>query len=147
MWRGVERRFSISAPQMTVRPSIAWYLRWGMMLPFVLAAAGFAWWAYDSGLELAGFHRGQAEEELTRLQNLVVKLQAENAQLSNRVTQSERQIQIEQASNLETVDQLKSLTEKNLRLQEDLVFFQNLTAMRGKEGELAVHRLSLERLQ
>jgi len=30
-------------------------------------------------------------------------------------------------------------------LQEDLAFFQNLTATRGKEGELALHRLRLER--
>ena len=67
MWRGVERRFSISAPQMTVRPHIAWYLRWGMVLPFVLAAIGLAWWAYDSGLELAGFYPGPTPEGLARL--------------------------------------------------------------------------------
>lgn len=145
MWRGVERRFSISAPQMTVRPSIAWYLRWGMMLPFVLAAVTLAWWAYDSGLEFAGFNRGQAEEELTRLRDQVAKLEVENVQLNNRLAQKERQIQIEQASNQESSNQLKKLTDKNTRLQEDLVFFQNLTATRGKEGELAVHRLSLER--
>ena len=29
--------------------------------------------------------------------------------------------------------------------EEDLAFFQNLTAVRGKEGELAVHRLKLVR--
>jgi len=145
MWRGVERRFSISAPQMTVRPHIPWYLRWGMVLPFVLAAIGLAWWAYGSGLELAGFHRGQAQEELARLRDQVARLEAENAQLNNRVVQNERQIQIEQASNRETSSQLKNLSDENVQLQEDLVFFQNLTATRGKEGELGLHRLRLER--
>ena len=145
MWRGVERRFSISAPQMTVRPHIAWYLRWGMVLPFVLAAFGLAWWAYDSGLELAGFHRGQTQEELARLRDQVARLEAENALLNNQVAQNERQIQIEQASNRETSDQLKNLSDENTQLQEDLVFFQNLTATRGKEGELGLHRLTLER--
>jgi septal ring factor EnvC (AmiA/AmiB activator) len=145
MWRGVERRFSISAPQMTVRPHFAWYLRWGMVLPFVLAAIVLAWWAYDSGLEFAGFHRGQTEEEIARLREQVAKLQAENAQLSDQVAKSERQIQIEQASNRETSNQLKNLSDENVHLQEDLVFFQNLTATRGKEGELGVHRLKLER--
>ncbi len=144
MWRGVERRFSISAPQMTVRPHIAWYLRWGMVLPFVLAAIGLAWWAYDSGLELAGFHRGQTQEELARLRDQVAKLEAENALLNSQVAQNERQIQIEQASNRETSDQLKNLSDENTKLLEDLVFFQNLTATRGKEGELGLHRLMLE---
>jgi hypothetical protein len=149
MWRGVERRverrFSISAPQMSVRPHIAWYLRWGMMVPFVLAAIALAWWAYDSGLELAGFHRGKAEQELSRLRDKVDKLEAENAQLSNQVAQYERKIQIEQASNQATSEQLKNLADENVHLQEDLVFFQNLTATGGKEGELGVHRLTLER--
>jgi hypothetical protein len=85
MWRGVERRvnrrFSISARKLAVRAHIPWYLRWGMMLPFVFAAA----------------------------------------------------------------EQLKNMTDENARLQEDLVFFQNLTAASGKTGEMGVHRLTLER--
>jgi hypothetical protein len=144
MWRGVERRFSISAPQMSVRPHIPWFLRWGMMLPFVLAAIALAWWAYDNGLEFAGFHRGQAEQELSKLHDQVAQLQAENTQLSNQVAQYERKIQIEQASNQATTEQLKNLADENVHLQEDLVFFQNLTATSGKEGELGVHRLTLE---
>src|SRR3972149_8467907 len=91
MWRGVERRFSISAPQMTVRPHIAWYLRWGMVLPFVFAAAGLAWWAYDSVLEFAGFHRGQTQEELARLRDQVAKLEAGNGVLDNQGAQKEPQ--------------------------------------------------------
>jgi transposase InsO family protein len=149
MWRGVERRvkrrFSISAPQMSVRPHIAWYFRWGMLVPFVLAAIGLAWWAYDNGMEFAGFHRDQAEQELSRLHDQVAKLVEANAQLNDKVTQFEREIQIEQASNQATSEQLKSMADENVHLQEDLVFFQNLTAASGKEGELGVHRLTLER--
>jgi hypothetical protein len=37
------------------------------------------------------------------------------------------------------------MADENVHLQEDLVFFQNLTAASGKEGELGVHRLTLER--
>ena len=114
-------------------------------MPFVLAALGLAWWAYGNGLELAGFHRGQTQEELTRLREQVSKLAVENKQLSDQVAQYERQIQIEQASSKETSQQLKNLSDENARIQEDLAFFQNLTATRGKEGELGVHRLKLER--
>ncbi len=140
----MERRFSISAPHMSVRPHIAWYVRWGMMLPFVLAAIALAWWAYDNGLELAGFHRGQAEQQLSKLHEQVAKLATENAQFSDKLAQYEREIQIKQASNQATSEQLKNLADENIHLQEDLVFFQNLTATSGKEGELGVHRLTLE---
>jgi hypothetical protein len=116
-----------------------------MLLPFVLAAVAVAWWAYDSGLELAGFHRGQAEQELSRLRNQTTQQEAEIAQLRNQVIQFERKIQIEQATNLATSEQLKNLADENVQLQEDLVFFQNLTATRGKTGELGVHRIVLER--
>lgn len=128
-----------------MRPQISWYLRWSLTLPFVLAALALAWWAYDNGLELAGFHRGETQNELAKLHEQVAKLGIENTQLSSEVAQYERQIQMEQASNQETSRQLKSLSDENVRLQEDLAFFQNITATRGKSGELGVHRLNLER--
>jgi hypothetical protein len=148
MWRGVERRvnrrFSISARKLSVRAHIPWYLRWGMMLPFLLAAAALAWWSYNYGLELAGFHRGQTEQELSRLNDQVSRLLVENSRLSDKVAKYESDIQIEQANNQATAQQLKSMTDENARLQEDLVFFQNLTSASGKEGDLGVHRLTLE---
>lgn len=145
MWRRVKRSFGISAPKLSVRLHIPWYLRWSLVIPFVLAALSLAWWAYGNGLELAGFHRGQTQEELTKLREQTFKLTAENKHLSDQVAQYERQIQIEQASSNETSKQIKNLSDENARLQEDLAFFQNLTAMHGKEGELGVHRFRLER--
>jgi len=145
MWRRVKRSFGISAPKLSVRLHIPWYLRWSLVIPFVLAALGLAWWAYGSGLELAGFQRSETQEELAKLHEQTAKLTDENKHLNDRVAQYERQIQIEQASSNETSKQLKNLSDENARLQEDLAFFQNLTAMHGKEGELGVHRLRLER--
>ncbi|MCX7194019.1 MAG: hypothetical protein NTY60_10450 [Proteobacteria bacterium] len=130
---------------LSVRPHIAWYYRWSMVLPFVLAAAGLVWFAYDSGLEFAGFHRSETQRELTRLQASLARLSVENVELGKRIAQYQQQIQMEQGRSQETARQMKSLTDDNARLQDDLSFFQNLTAANGKEGELAIHRLSLER--
>lgn len=144
-WRKVQRRFGISAPHLSVRPHVAWYLRWSMMLPFVLAAVGMAWFAYDSGLEFAGFHRGKAELELADLHGKVERLTAENTFLNRKVVEYEQQIQIEQGRGSETVRQMKVLNDEISHLQEDLDFFQNLTATQGKQDGLAIHRLTLER--
>lgn len=115
------------------------------MVPFVLGALALAWWAYGSGLELAGFHRSEAQQELAQLRDRVASLSSENTQLRDQVAQYERRLQIEQASTQEINRQLKAQSDENLSLQDDLAFFQNLTATRGKEGELGVHRLRLER--
>jgi len=144
MLRKLKRKFSIDATQLSVRPYVAWYVRWSMYLPFILAAGALAWWAYDSGLELAGFNRGQTQQELEKLRAQVNSLSQDNATLNNKVAQYEQQIRIDQASSQETVKQLKNLNDENAHLQEDLGFFQNLTETRGKEGELGIHRLKLE---
>lgn len=116
-----------------------------MAVPFVIGTIALAWWAYDNGLEFAGFHRTQAEEELSGLYDEAAKQRIEIIQLRSQVVQYERQIQIEKSSNQATSDQLKNLADENVHLQEDLVFFQNLTATQGKDGELGVHRLILVR--
>lgn len=144
MLRRVKRKFGISAPRLAVRPHVPWYVRWAVALPFVLAAGGLVWWAYDSGLELAGFHRGQAEQELARLREQVAALNSENAKLIGQAASYERQAQMEHAANLETEKQLKALTEEHTRIQEDLAFFQNLSLSDTREGGLAIYRLKLE---
>lgn len=144
MLRRVKQKFGISAPRLAVRPHVPWYLRWAVVLPFVLAAGWLVWWAYDSGLELAGFHRGQAEQELTRLRDQVGALKSENATLISQAASHERQAQMEHAANLETAKQLKALNEEYTRIQEDLSFFQNLSLSDAREGGLTIYRLKLE---
>lgn len=145
VWRRVKRRFGIAAPRLSVRLHMPWYMRWSMVVPFLIGAFALAWWAYGSGLELAGFNRSQAYGELEKLRERAGVLAEENARLKSQVVQYQRQIQIEQATNQEAAKQMKSLSDESIALQEDLAFFQNLTATSGKEGELAVHRLRLER--
>ena len=144
IFRKTRRKFSMDATQMWIRPHVAWYVRWGMRIPFVIIAVAASWWAYDYGLQLAGFHRSKSEQELTELHEQVNTLTSDNVQLSRKVAEYEQQLQIDHASGQETGKQLKNLGDENARLQEDLSFFQNLTASTGKEGELTMHRLKLE---
>lgn len=144
MIRKLKRKFSISAPRLSVRPHVPWYVRWAITLPFIFAAGVLVWWAYDSGLELAGFHRGLAEKELDELRDRVAILEVGNAKLASQVASYERQGQIDQSAMQETSTQVKSLNEENTRLKEDLSFFQNLPLTAGREAELSIHRLKIE---
>ena len=127
-----------------MRPHVPWYVRWAIGLPFVLLAVWLVWWAYGSGLELAGFRRGQAENELAKLREQVEALKVENARLSSQAATFERQAQIEQAANQETGKQLKGLNEENARIKEDLAFFQSLTLSGKHDTELSIQRLKVE---
>lgn len=142
--RKFKRKFGISAPRLAVRPFVPWYVRWAIMLPFLLIVAGLVWWAYDSGLEFAGFRRGQAEQELTQLRDQVATLKTENAKLYSQTAAYERQAQIDHAASMETERQLKSLNDENADLKEDLAFFQSLPLSGRQETELSIHRLKLE---
>jgi cell division protein FtsB len=144
MIRSFRRKFSISAPKLSVRPHVPWYVRWAILLPFLALFGLLVWWAYNSGLEFAGFHRGQAEQELSDLHERVKYLESENSRLSNQVAAYERQGQIDQASNQGIEAQLKNLHDENARLQEDLLFFQNLPLTGAREAELSIHRLKIE---
>ncbi len=144
MIRSFRRKFSISAPRLSVRPHVPWYVRWAIVLPFLLIFGMMVWWAYDSGLEFAGFHRGQAEKELGELRERVLFLEDENAKLSNQIAVYERQGQIEQAADVEVDAQVRTLNDENARLKEDLLFFQNLPLTGAREAELTIHRLKIE---
>ncbi len=145
MWRRAKRRFSIYAPKVSIRPHIPWYLRWGLVLPFVLVAAFLIWFAYNSGLKFAGFSRSESQEEIALLREKVGKLEKENQQLNTQLIGAQRQMQMAQGSTQEVDRQLKTLNDENAKLQADLAFFQSLTAANAKEGELAIHRLRVER--
>ena len=104
------------------------------------------WWAYDSGLELAGFHRGQAVKELEDLRESLSGLQEENAKLSSKAASFERQAQMEHAANEEIINQIKALGDENARLKENVTFFQNLPLAQGEsQSDLSILHLKVER--
>lgn len=144
--RKIQRRFSISAQRLSVRPHIPWYIRWAIAVPVVLILGGAIWWAYDSGLELAGFHRGQAVRELEELREKLTVLQDENSKLSSQAASFERQAQMVHAANEEILNQISALNEENVRLKENLSFFQTLPlAQAENESDLSILRLKVER--
>ncbi|GAB1233088.1 DUF6776 family protein [Ferrigenium sp. UT5] len=139
-----KRRFSISAPRLAVRPHVPWYVRWAITLPFLLAVGFLVWWAYDAGMALAGFHRGEAEQEISRLREQVMLLEAQNAVQINQLAVQERQAQIQLAAAGEVQQQIMVLQEENGRLREDLSFFQSLPLTAGRDAELSIHNVKLE---
>lgn len=144
MIKRLKRRFGISAPRLSVRPHVPWYVRWAITLPFLFLSGYLIWWSYDAGLELAGFHRGKAQQKITALQEKVGFLEAENANQAGQLAVNERQLQMQQAAAAEVQEQLKTLQNENTLLKEDLSFFQNLPLTEGSDAALSIHSLKVD---
>lgn len=141
-FKAFARRFGIDAPRLAVRPHMPWYWRWSGVVAGGMLVAGVAWFTYDFGLEYAGFRQGEAARLRAQLNETVLKQQGELAELNARTAAAERQLQIERATFVDLQRQVKNLAQENARLQEDLAFFQSLTAT-GKDGAISVNRFRL----
>jgi hypothetical protein len=140
--RGLKRRFGIAAPRVAVRTHAPWYLRWGLMAVAIAGVLGVAWVTYDTGRNLAGFQSGQAAAEHARLSEEVAHLRDENGELRSQLAALERQAQIEQATHGNLAGQMKTLSDENALLKEDLAFFQTLMNSGGEApGGISINRV------
>jgi len=142
--RAMQRKFGISAPRVSVRAHVPWYWRWLGYIALGAAVVGIGWTTYDYGMELAGFRQSEAAHAQAKLEEEISKRDTENAELRSQVTAAERQMQIERAAFGDVSKQVKSLTEENAALREDLAFFQSLMTVGGKEGALSVNRFRVQ---
>jgi hypothetical protein len=136
--------FGIAAPRVAVRTAVAWYWRWLGLIALAVVIMMFSRTAYDFGRKFAGYDQSEAEQELQRLTDAKSKLEQEVVQISGNLAQIEWQMQIERATYADLVKQVKTLTEENASLKEDLAFFQTLMPSGGKEGGVAVNRFMVQ---
>lgn len=143
--RLLKRKFSIAAPQLSVRPQRPWYVRWGVGVPVALLLGWLLWWAYSTGLEFSASHHAQRQYERGDLKDQIEALQKENAKLNAQLVEASRQVQIELAANSELTQQLKSLNDEKAHLDEDLEFYKNMTESGVHVDKLTIQRLKLTR--
>ena len=76
------------------------------------------------------------------------RLQRENDELRMKMASLDRQSQMDHVAREDIGKQVKALETENIRLKEDLAFFQNLGTVPGKtEQRVSIGRLKLERGQ
>jgi hypothetical protein len=143
-FRTLRRKFGISAPRVSVRTHVAWYWRWLGIIALGALVVGVGWTTYDYGMELAGFRQGEAATALARLKVEIQKREAANVEMRSQVASTQRQLQIDRATYGDLAKQVKTLSEENAALKEDLAFFQSLMASGGKELGLSINRFRVQ---
>ena len=143
--RTLQRKFGISAPRMAVRAHVPWY--WRLLGIAVLGAlvAGVGWATYDFGMEFAGFRQSEAARALEKLSEQLKEREAELGELRSKVAAADRLVHMERATYADLSRQLKSLSDENAALREDLAFFQSLIPAGAKEtAGLSINRFRVQ---
>jgi hypothetical protein len=142
--KAFKRKFGISASRVAVRAHLPWYVRWLGIVVVGALVVGAGWATYDFGMEFAGFRQGEADRALAKLNEAIKRQHDELAELRAKVASAEGQMLIERATYGDLAKQVKSLTEENATLKEDLAFFQSLMPTAGKDGAITINRFKLQ---
>jgi len=143
-FRTLRRKFGIAAPRVSVQTHVAWYWRWLGIIALGAFVVGVGWTTYDYGMELAGFRQGEAASALARLKEEIQKRETSLVEMRSQVASAQRQLQIDRATYGDLAKQVKTLSEENAALKEDLAFFQSLMASGGKELGLSINRFRVQ---
>ena len=143
-FRSLRRKFGIAAPRVSVQTHVAWYWRWLGIIFLGAFVVGVGWTTYDYGMELAGFRQGEAASALATLKEEIQKREAAIIEMRSQVASAQRQLQIDRATYGELAKQVKTLSEENAALREDLAFFQSLMASEAKELGLSINRFRVQ---
>jgi hypothetical protein len=144
-FRGLKSKFGINAPRLRVRTHIPWPLR--MLAIGVLVAAGLllGQWVFETGLRIAGFEKGRAQEKMAQLRTQVSLLEQENTDLKAEKLRTAQQIEIEQTTQKDLAKSLQGIQEENVTLREDNAFFRNLLSPDQGPGPITIYHFKLER--
>jgi hypothetical protein len=138
------RRWSISAPRMTIRTRLPWPLR-AIFLAVVVGVGGaIAMWGYDLGRSLTGFNPGASREQLANYKEQLEKLSSERDQLLTTANGSDSQLNIQRSTEKQLAAQVKTLEGDNAKLKEDLAFFESLLPANTNSQAVSIRRLKTE---
>lgn len=138
------RRFSVSSPKMAVKTQLPWPMRLVWFAAVIGLGGAIAMWGYDWRHGLIGVSPDDAKEQLIKYKEEVQKLTAERDQFSTTVNAAESQINIERSAQKQLAAQVKALETENVRLKEDLAFFESLLPNATGPLGVSIRRLKVD---
>lgn len=135
---------SVSAPRMSIKSHLPWPMRIVIAALVVGIGGAMAMWIYDLGRSFTGFDPRASREELATVREQVDKIKAERDEFSTTVNSAESQLNIERSAQKQLAAQVKTLEVENVKLKEDLAFFESLLpADTGAKG-VSIRRLKAD---
>jgi hypothetical protein len=147
--RGIGRRirssFGLGSSRVSIRPQLAWYWRWLINLLAMAAVAGVVWWVVQNSYRITGFNAEEARQQLESLGDENRRMKRDLDQARATITERDRQLQIDKASQGELARNVAQLQEENASLKEDLGFLRRLMSSGTTPEGLGISDLKVER--
>jgi len=147
--RGIGRRirssFGLGSSRVAIRPQLAWYWRWLINLAALATVAGVVWWVVQNSYRITGFNAEEARQQLDALGDENRRMQRDLEQARSSLSERDRQLQIEKASQEELARSVAQLQEENASLKEDLGFLRRVMSSGATPEGIGVSDLKVER--
>ena len=117
--RRLKRHFGSTAKRVAVRSQRPWYWSWLFAGFLMLAGYLIGYWQLTGG-------------DYSDLRGSVDRLTKENQSLQAKMVYSERQLQVEQATQSNLSKELAKLQDEDMKLKEDLAFYKNMLGEKAK---------------
>ncbi|MBC7802813.1 MAG: hypothetical protein H7Y16_02965 [Candidatus Parcubacteria bacterium] len=141
----LRQRFGISAPKVSVRTHVPWYLRWLGLAVLLAISATLAAWMYDAGRRFAGFDRSEVEQEFSEARVELVKVREELERLRAIANAADSKVSIERTAQQKLAQQTRALEQENARLREELAIFESmLSSETASAAPLSILRFKAE---
>lgn len=141
----LRQRFGISAPKVSVRTHVPWYLRWLGLAVLLAFSATLAAWMYDAGRRFAGFDRSEVEQEFSEARVELLKVREELDRLRAIANAADSKVSIERTAQQKLAQQTRALEQENARLREELAIFESmLSSETASAAPLSILRFKAE---
>jgi hypothetical protein len=134
------RRMSISAPRMKIKTQLPWPLRLLLVCAALGVVAIVASLLLDQG-KVPGFPLADSREQIDQLKEQVQKLTAERDQYSTTVNAAETKQNMDRSEQQQLAVQVKTLEGENIKLKEDLAFFESLLPVDANSQGVSIRRI------
>ena len=144
--RRIRSTFGLGSSRVAIRPQLAWYWRWLINLAAMAVVAGVVWWVVQNSYRITGFNAEEARQQISSLGEENRRMKGELEQARTTVTERDRQLQIEKASQVELARSVAQLQEENATLKEDLGFLRRVMSSGASTPEgVGISDLKVER--
>ena len=115
-----------STPKMTIRSQLPLPVKLAAALVALSLGGALAIWIFDRGRDITGFNPKASQNQLQSYKEQIEKLTSERDRLATVANAAESTLNIERAAQKQLTQQAKTLEADNMRLKEDLAFFESL---------------------
>ncbi len=111
--RRLKRHFGATARRVAVRSQRPWYWQWLFASLLLFSGYLIGYWQFTGG-------------DYSELRNRAERLARDNQSLQAKMVYSERQLQVEQATQSNLAKELAQLQDEDMKLKEDLAFYKSM---------------------